>query len=238
MYRQMFTPTPHAAGPQTVVDPTSIPQRLRHRTRVTGVFNGKKFELVGGGKGKPHEGILDCKMKSQHGSVGFPMPLMNVIVIFGYPTYSKHVDAFDVFKRSDGYEYERHIEFQDGGRMHSLHVVRYGGDGTERYLNGDFEVEATAEVPEDISSLTPIVETFIPDGPGRVRSQFVLAWQRVCGKLFLANCESEYRLRHQLELPELLFRQAEFVKDRSSREVLDLDERIWVTRQLTCPTAA
>lgn len=232
MYKYSFTPSGQAGELLPVLDPNTVPKFLRHQTKVCGNFNDEVFELNGGGKGNPHQGTLDCKMASAYGPVSFPMSLMNVIIIFGYPTYSKHINVFDIFKRSNGYEYERHIEFESGGSMDSLHIVRYGENENERFLNGNFSVEIKGQVPDDIVSLSPILETFVPAGKGKVRSQFILAWNRKSGGQFLANCESEYRLRHDLELPQVLFRHAEFVKDNSTRKNVDLDEKIWVTNQL------
>ena len=118
--------------------------------------------------------------------------------------------------------------------MRSLHLVRFSDE--LKSVNGNFTVEAKADLPDDIVSLDPILETFIPAGPGCVRSKFVLSWNRKNGERLLASCESEYRLRHNLELPYTLFRSAEFIEDRSTREVLDLDERIWVSNRLMAPS--
>ena len=235
MYYSEFRPSKYAGDILPALDPDTIPKNLRHRTTIEGTFNGKAFRLVGGGKGQPHEGILDCRLESRTGPVPFSMPMMNVIAIFGYPTYSKHVNVFDIFKRSDGYEYERNILFQDGGSMQSLHVVRYGEMDNLRVLDGHFTVTAEANLPTDIIRLDPILETFIPAGPGRVRSKFVLSWVRRSGEHVLASCESEYRLRHDITMPKTVFRSAEFVEDRSTPEVLDLDERIWVSARLAAP---
>ncbi|MDP1614463.1 MAG: hypothetical protein Q8L68_01560 [Methylococcales bacterium] len=230
MFNSNFNPSKYAGEVLPILDLGSIPKTLRHITTIKGIFNNKSFELQGGGTGMPHEGLLDCKLISMNGPVHFPMPLMNVIAIFGYPTYSRHVNVYDIFKRSNGYEYERNIQFENGGFMRSLHTVRYSEDDNKRVLRGCFEVHAeNVDVPLDIISLSPIMETFVPAGPGKVRSKFFLAWNTRSGKQYLANCESEYRLRHNLTLPQILFRHAEFVEDRSTPEMLDLDERIVVT---------
>ena len=229
MFTSTFTPTIESAHILPILELGEVPKSLEHRTIIQGQFNGQDFCLSGGGQGSPHEGTLSCKLSSTTGPVPFPMQIMNVIAIFGYPTYSKHINVFDIFKRSNGYEYELNIEFENGGHLHSLHIVRYDDIDGKRYLSGTFHVNAhNVQAPDDITNLSPILETFVPAGKGKVRSKFILNWNTSSGKPFLASCESEYRLRHQLELPQVMFRFAEFLQDRSTDEVLDLDERIWV----------
>lgn len=232
MLTSKFNPSLESGHILGVLEPHNLPNKLRHSTKISGFFNKKFFSMQGGGEGNPHQGTLNCKLLSGTGPMPFPMPIMNVVAIFGYPTYSQHVNVYDIFKRSHGYEYERHIYFQNGGYMHTMHHVRYSENEQALSLHGDFQVNAECELPEDIISLNPIVETFIPAGKGRVQSQFVLSWQRKDGTCFLARCESEYRLRNGLSLPSVLFRYAEFITDKSSATMLDLDERIWVTDAL------
>jgi hypothetical protein len=235
MYTTQFRPSSLCGDILPALSPHALPENLRHNTTIEGDFNGEHFKLTGGGYGQPYEGILNCKLESETGPVPFSMPLMNVIAIFGYPHFSKHINAFDVFKKSNGYEYERNIEFENGGNMRSLHIVRFNEDGKINAANGNFSVEAKVDFPDDVISLDPILETFTPAGPGRVRSKFILSWNRKNGTKTMASCESEYRLRHNIELPYALFRCAEFIEDRSNRETLDLDERIWVSNSLRAP---
>jgi len=192
-------------------------------------MNGAPFELVGGGVGKPYDGKLASRLTSKNGPLPFSMHLMDIVAIFGYPTYScYHEDTTDLFKRSrGGYEYERHLKFENGGFMDTLHKIT--NDGTS--LEGDFcVVDGQVEAPELIG-IEPIVETFIPAGPGKIRSECVVAWRKKEGGIFSAKCSSEYRLRHDLELPYLHFRVVHFTTNHT-QEILDQQETLNVFRHI------
>jgi hypothetical protein len=146
----------------------------------------------------------------------------------GYPTFSTyHPGAFDLFKISDGYTYSRHFDFQNGGRMHTEHRVDYFGD----HLKGDFQVvEGEVDIP-DIIGCEPTIETFVPAGPGVVRSQFWMAWHLRDGGLFKTNVESEYRLTHNAGLPYMQFRYITFDGDYTETHIRQT-ERLNVFRDL------
>lgn len=209
---------------------TSVPEELAHHTIISGKFNGKDFKLVGGGTGRPYDGKLKSVLKAAGGPLHFPMHLLDIVAIFGYPTYSRyHPGTVELFKISpEGYQYERHIKFHDGGQMNTLHDITLQKDG----LHGDFKVlnGECSNVPE-LEGIENIVETFIPDGPGRIKSRCVLAWRKKGGGLFTADCESEYRLKHDNVLPNLQFRVVEFTTNHT-QEVLDQQENLDVFRSL------
>jgi len=146
--------------------------QLRHRTVLSGTANGKEFRLEGERVGRPYDGELSTVLKSSSGPLHIPMHLPDVVAIFGYPTYSNyHEDTKDLFKISDGYEYESDIKFENGGHVKTLHKITRHSD----HLSGDFKIlECNVQSPE-LESIEPIVETFIPAGPGKINSQAVLA---------------------------------------------------------------
>lgn len=206
----------------------NVPEELRHKTVIRGTANGKTFRLEGEGVGRPYDGKLASVLKSSTGPLHIPMHLLDIVAIFGYPTYSKyHEDTKDLFKISDGYEYERNIKYENGGHMKTLHkITRHSNQ-----LSGDFQVlECSVQAPE-LECIEPVVETFIPSGPGKIDSNAVLAWRKKGGGYFTANCESQYRLNHQESLPHLLFRMVHFTTNHS-QEVLDQKESLHVIRQL------
>src|SRR4051812_44263731 len=96
-----------------------VPELLRHETRVHGTINGTPFELLGGGVGQPYEGRLSTRLETSGAPLHFPAALLDIVIVVGYPTYSNYQKGcFDLFKLSDGYEYERNFRFGDGGWMH------------------------------------------------------------------------------------------------------------------------
>lgn len=211
----------------------TVPQELKHETTIRGTFNGKQFELKGEGGGQPYDGKLASRLESTGVPLSFSMHLLDIVAIFGYPTYSKyHEDTTELFKSSDGYEYERHLKYENGGYMNTLHqIVWKDGD----CLSGDFQVlngECT-NVPE-LEGIEPIVETFLPAGPGKIKSHCVIAWRKKGGGVFTAECESEYRLKHSRSLPLLQFRMVQFTTNHTQM-VLDQKERLDVVRYLPRP---
>jgi hypothetical protein len=158
------------------------------------------------------------------------MHLLDIIAIMGYPTYSHYQEGcYDLFKISNGYEYERSIKYENGGHMKSLHKIKYEGGK----LTGDFHVlEASAHDIPELVGIEPIAETYYPAGPGKIRSKLMIAWKTKEGKLFRAECDSEYRLSHKTELPFLQFRLINFKKTDHTSEVLDQAETLNVVRDI------
>ncbi len=204
-----------------------VPEQLSHQTTISGKFNGKSFELKGSGQGHPYEGKLQSRLESTKGPLHFPMHVLDIVAIFGYPTYSCYREGTtELFKISDGYEYERHIKFENGGYMDTLHKITRSDAG----LSGDFRVlKGECQNMPELEAIEPIVETFIPAGPGKIKSKCVLAWRKVGGGYFMADCESEYRLKHSKELPALQFRSVSF-QTSHTQEVLDQRENLDVFR--------
>lgn len=201
---------------------------LPQKTHCFGKINGQDFKLLGGGMGRPFDGIVRTELKSQMGKIPFPVALLSPVLIMGYPTYSTyHVGAFDLFKLSNGYTYKRHFKFENGNTMETEHEVIYFGDR----LEGKFEVkDCELKLPEIISGdLT--VETFFPLGKGKLGSHFCMAWHTSEGKLFRAFVESEYTLSHTVTLPYQQFRFIRFETEVSEEHITQI-ERLNVIREL------
>lgn len=189
---------------------------LRQRTKCYGRLNGKIFSMSGGGVGRPFDGYVHTILKSEKEALHFPCPLLSPVLIMGYPTFSTyHQGAFDLFKVSNGYEYTRRFRFHNGGHMETIHKVAYHGD----WLEGDFQIQdGQVEIP-DIVAGEPTVETFIPAGPGLIRSSFIMAWRIKGGGFFTANVDSEYKLTHNVSLPYLQFRYITFESNYSDASI-------------------
>ena len=191
-----------------------IPDQLEQKTVLHGTVNGESFKMRGGGMGAPHEGTVATDLVTNPGPVGFKMGLMAPCIIMGFPTFSKYPPGtHDLFKISDGYEYERHLRFESGGQLDTLSKVTYHGPkGDEfhvQHVEGDFEVDGNVEAPE-LVSVDPLVELFEPDGPGQIKSTFRIVWRTKDGETFGANAENAYHLKHKQELPFRHKRRIEF----------------------------
>ncbi len=191
-----------------------IPPTLEQRTLLHGTVNGEKFKMRGGGMGAPHEGTVATDLATNPGPVGFKMGLMAPCIIMGFPTFSKYPPGtHDLFKKSDGYEYERHLRFESGGTLDTVSKVSYHGSRGDQFevqhVEGDFEVKGNVEAPE-LVSVDPLVETFEPAGPGQIKSTFRIVWRTNDGATFTAEADNVYRLKHKEELPFRHQRRIEF----------------------------
>jgi hypothetical protein len=191
-----------------------IPQTLEQKTLLHGTVNGENFKMRGGGMGAPHEGRVATDLVTNPGPVQFKTGLMAPCIIMGYPTFSKYPEGtHDLFKISDGYEYERHLTFENGGKLDTISKVTYhgdrGGDFHVRHVEGDFEVHGQVEAPE-LVGVDPLVETFEPAGPGRINSTFRIVWRTADGGQFAATAKNVYRLKHRQALPFPHKRRIEF----------------------------
>lgn len=191
-----------------------IPDKLEQKTFLHGTVNGENFKMRGGGMGAPHEGTVATDLVTNPGPVRFPMGLMAPCIIMGFPTFSKYPPGtHDLFKISDGYEYERHLRFESGGRLDTVSKVTYLGPKGDEFhvqqVKGDFEVNGNVEAPE-LVSVDPLVETFEPDGKGQIKSTFRIVWRTKDGGTFEADANNVYHLNHKQELPFPHKRRIEF----------------------------
>jgi hypothetical protein len=191
-----------------------IPDKLEQKTFLHGTVNGENFKMRGGGMGAPHEGTVATDLVTNPGPVRFPMGLMAPCIIMGFPTFSKYPPGtHDLFKISDGYEYERHLRFESGGRLDTVSKVTYLGPKGDEFhvqqVKGDFEVNGNVEAPE-LVSVDPLVETFEPDGKGQIKSTFRIVWRTKDGGTFEADANNVYHLNHKEELPFPHERRIEF----------------------------
>lgn len=191
-----------------------IPDQLEQKTLLHGTVNGESFKMRGGGMGAPHEGTVATDLVTNPGPVGFKMGLMAPCIIMGFPTFSKYPPGtHDLFKISDGYEYERHLRFENGGKLDTISKVTYhgsrGGEFRVDHVEGDFEVNGKVDAPE-LVSVDPLVETFEPAGEGQIKSTFKIVWRTSDGGTFTADADNVYRLKHKQKLPFKHKRRIEF----------------------------
>lgn len=184
-----------------------LPDVFTMETRIHGTINGNDFEFVGTERGETYKGIVEAELNSTTGPVNAVHLVGGPIGSVGYPNFCQtQPGCFDAFKASVGYEYERHFRFDDGGYLDTLHRIE---QTSEDALVGDFHVSGEVTPPE-IVGIEPLIEIWLPDGPGRIRGQFVVSWKKKDGNLFTARVDTEYRLNHEKALPRMQFRHVEF----------------------------
>ncbi|GLA00602.1 hypothetical protein AnigIFM60653_009352 [Aspergillus niger] len=151
----------------------SIFDEVKHNTKV--IIND--IEYQGFGVGEANNGLLTSQLNHD---LNFDPGILAVHLIVGYPSYSEYKEgATDLFKPSTllgGYKYQRKYRFSNGATFSSFHNISFD---KKKGLSGcfttrDFPSEAFAGQTWDVQDL---VETFIPSGPGLIKSVMAVEWK-------------------------------------------------------------
>jgi hypothetical protein len=224
-------------------------EEVKHNTTV--IVNDRKFQSFG--VGKANEGLLSSELKHDF---KFDPEILAVHLIVGYPTYSEYkTGAVDLFKpstllgkapsiisvtrkcrwlTSGGYKYQRKYRFSNGASFTSYHNISFD---PKTGLHGTF---TTRNFPEAVFAgqkwaVQDLVETFIPAGPGIIKSVMGVEWKSSHGHdahSLTAIVESEYYLNHNTDLPALHWRHVTFVTEKDKAGVYVQSEKITVHRDL------
>jgi len=208
-------------------DVPKIPEMLQHVTKVWGKVNNKSFELIGGGVGEPFEGKLNCQLRTTQ-PLSFDIHLLNVLNM-GCPTFSCYqAGTYDLFKISNGYIFEREITYENRGSMKTRHTIKC--DNSSKLYNEVEVLEADIGKIPKLVGIEPLVEQFIPAGPGKIRSIMNIVWRKESGGFFTANCVTTYHLNHKVELPWVEYRLIDFLHTKHTETTMDQAEAITVLR--------
>jgi hypothetical protein len=105
-------------------------------------------------------------------------------------------------------KYQRDYRFSNGARFNSFHNISY--DNEKNHVYGMFQ---TSNFPEDKFQgnwrICDLLETFIPHGPGIIKSVMAVEWCDGDAQLH-SIIESEYYLNHNESLPGLHWRHVKF----------------------------
>jgi len=202
--------------------------KLPHTTSFR--VNGHIFEAIG--DGNANSGQLTTSMSVPSGLAG-KEEWLAVMAVVGYPTYSEYTNGTsDLFKPSTlrgGYKYQRHYSLSNGLTYDTTHETRY--DAEENRLHGNF---TTVNFPERELGIgwqvRNFIETFIPSGPGDIKSIMVVEWQDRddTAKKLHAVINSTYNLMHQQELATIHWRHVAFQTERNG-SVYTQSEKLTVT---------
>ncbi|RDH27192.1 hypothetical protein BDQ94DRAFT_175837 [Aspergillus welwitschiae] len=205
----------------------SIYDEVKHNTKV--IIND--IEYQGFGVGKANNGLLTSQLNHD---LNFDPEILAVHLIVGYPSYSEYKEgATDLFKPSTllgGYKYQRKYRFSNGATFSSFHNISFDKKKglSSCFTTRDFPSEAFAGQTWDVQDL---VETFIPSGPGLIKSVIAVEWKGDQRNLS-AVIESEYYLNHNLELPGLHWRNVTFRTDKAVKGIYIQSEKITIHRDL------
>ncbi|KAM3505615.1 hypothetical protein MY11210_007903 [Beauveria gryllotalpidicola] len=201
--------------------------QLPHKTVVR--VNDVQYQAFGAGNA--NKGELSTQLEHDF---DFDPVILAPFLIVGYPTYSEYKPgATDLFKPSTlngGYKYERHYDFSNGASFTSNHNILFS---EEQGLQGVF---STRDFPREAFKgsweITDLVETFIPYGPGVIKSIMGVEWRGQEGKRLQAVIKSQYLLNHNEELPGLHWRHVTFDTEKVSRSTYIQSEKITVINKL------
>jgi len=183
------------------------------------------------GVGNANKGLLTTQLEHDF---EFDSTILAPFLIVGYPTYSEYKDgATDLFKPSTlngGYKYQRSYKFSNGANFTSYHNISFD---KETGLQGVFSTRNfPAKSFEGTWEIADLVETFIPYGPGFIKSIMGVEWLGNSGKRLQAVIESEYYLNHNRELPGLHWRHVTFETENVNQTTYVQSEKITVINSL------
>jgi Green fluorescent protein len=186
-------------GPDTLIDFTAL---------LDGDINSSTLDLGG-------HGIIDHQAGQTTGvyliwksPVEFSPYLLGPMLITGYPNASQSIDGAQNIFKGRSYGYRRQIKFNSGHRLY----LRAECDLCNRVLKSRFSI--TGAVPRvAISPLEPLVESWRPAGPGRIRGEFGAAWRKVDGDYLTADVLTDYEVDTNEQQENVLHR---FVRMRTT----------------------
>jgi hypothetical protein len=186
-------------------------------------INGARFHCVGNSYGIIGSGDAKASVSTQDQLPdGFQISLLSYILLTGDPALSRNVgDAFNPFVETGGaYEAVRRLDLGDRGHI----VGDYRVEQDEHGLKSTFDLSGRVDVPP-LVSVFPAIESWVPNGPGRISGHFTMTWLTEDGKYIKGEAETRYRLRPDLVLPSVHYRDIRIVFDADNRK-LDQHEQI------------
>jgi hypothetical protein len=183
------------------------------------------------GVGNANKGQLTTQLEHDF---DFDCTILAPFLIVGYPTYSEYKDgATDLFKPptlNGGYKYQRSYKFSNGAEFSSYHNISFD---KENGLQGVFSARNfPAKAFDGKWAIADLVETFIPHGPGAIKSIMGVEWVGNTGKRLQAVIQSEYYLNHNRELPGLRWHHVTFETEDVRSTTYVQSEKITVINNL------
>jgi hypothetical protein len=111
------------------------------------------------------------------------------------------------------------------GELRASYRFTAAAEGVKR--TATFEIEGSIAVPK-IVAIRPAFETWVPDGPGKMRGHFTMVWVGEDGRYIKGETDTYYDVG--VDLPEPIYRRIEFAV-RSTDCQLTQNERIAVFPQ-------
>lgn len=162
-------------------------QDRKFKAELSGVVNGAPLTLHGGGTVNQFYGRAAGFYQIKEIPRDFEPAILSACLLTGYPNIcalrGSVVNPFG----NRPYRYSRRLTFRNGGEL-TLKAHCWYEDGK---LMSTFRVAGEVRGPE-LSSVDPIIESWVRISPSTIKGEFEIAWHTPTGELFIANAQSEY----------------------------------------------
>jgi len=155
-------------------------------------INGAVLEIAGYSRGVPSSGEFLASVSTPNAlPKGFDLSLLAFVLKTGTPSIALLVPGVENIFRTTGGEYSatRKLNLGEHGRLSCEYRIERSGDS----LASTFELSGEVNVPE-LVTIEPTIETWVPNGPGKIAGSFVMSWLGRDGSRVIGEGSTEYRL--------------------------------------------
>jgi len=174
---------------------------LLFQAELNGLVNSEALDLVG-------TGGIDLQTGLTHGTYQLRrMPdrlsplVLSACLITGYPNASVSPDHSPNIFRARPYRYRRELRFRDGGSL----VLAATCSLADTVMISQFRLDGELHHPE-LRNVEPLIESWEPHGPGRVRGHFAISWRTRSGVFVTADAFTDYEVDTEEEQADILHR--------------------------------
>ena len=167
---------------------------VKSRVLLDGKVNGQKVELRGRGVLEPYAGITRGRYVIGNLPKGLHPRILGAILITGYPESSKVLAGAENPFRNTSFSYRRTLDFgKQGNIVLNARCEKEPGKIFAKSITSNFRLSGRVKVPE-LASMEPLVETWVPGGPGIIYGHFTASWIAKKGPRIRAECLTTYKL--------------------------------------------
>jgi hypothetical protein len=198
-------------------------REVRVELVIRGRVNERTFECAGLSKGRFGSGSISAEVSTAELlPKGFDIGLLTSFMLTGQPSMSRATEgAHNPFIATGGiYKGRRSLDLGPKGSLTAEYTV--DRDGSD--LRAVFDVSGRSEVPP-LVDIEPTIETWTPNGPGRIGGQFTMVWRTAAGTRVIGKTDTEYALPSQEALKGVQFREIR-IDFKSTPQSLSQSERI------------
>jgi hypothetical protein len=197
---------------------------------LTGRINGKSIQGSGKGLLASHDGIVDGEYALKRLPTGFSPLVLNAVMVTGYPSICKASEGVENPFKLGEYRYVRAIDLGEfGGFEYSAECEESLDDQGILALESRFALIGEINVPE-LVRCAPLVETWVPAGPGHVDGYFTIVWAAADGSFVTGHAKTKYDLPAGRHTSEILHRWIKLTNPSWSKTELEIYQESRLTK--------